>query len=84
MRSRAVWTYNSEDRRHGGMTYGGYSNAIVVDESFALRLPKGLDLAASAPLLCAGITTYSPLRHWKVGKGRRWALSVSAGWGTWG
>jgi len=63
-----VWTYNSEDRRHGGMTYGGYSNAIVVDEAFALRLPKGLDLAASAPLLCAGITTYSPLRHWKVGK----------------
>ncbi|HVM62266.1 MAG TPA: NAD(P)-dependent alcohol dehydrogenase [Verrucomicrobiae bacterium] len=66
-----VWTYNSEDKKHGGMTYGGYSTAIVVDQAYALRLPKGLDLAASAPLLCAGITTYSPLRRWKAGKGRK-------------
>jgi alcohol dehydrogenase (NADP+) len=67
----ATWTYNGADKKHGGMTYGGYSTTIVVDEAFALRLPKGLDPAASAPLLCAGITTYSPLRHWKVGKGQK-------------
>ena len=79
-----VWTYNSEDRRHGGMTYGGYSNAIVVDEAFALRLPKGLDLAASAPLLCAGITTYSPLRHWKVGKGQNVGIVCLGGLGHMG
>ena len=53
------------------MTYGGYSDSIVVDEAFVLRIPKNLDLAAVAPLLCAGITTYSPLRHWKVGKGHK-------------
>jgi len=63
-----TWTYNSEDKLHGGITYGGYSTALVLSEAFALRLPKSLDLAASAPLLCAGITTYSPLRYWKVGK----------------
>ena len=51
------------------MTYGGYSTSIVVDEAFVLRIPARLDLAAAAPLLCAGITTYSPLRHWKVGPG---------------
>jgi alcohol dehydrogenase (NADP+) len=79
-----VWTYNSEDRRHGGMTYGGYSSAIVVDEAFALRLPKGLDLAASAPLLCAGITTYSPLRHWKVGKGQKVGIVGLGGLGHMG
>ena len=66
-----VWTYNSEDKKHGGMTYGGYSTALVVDQAYALRLPKGLDLAASAPLLCAGITTYSPLRRWQAGKGKK-------------
>jgi uncharacterized zinc-type alcohol dehydrogenase-like protein len=53
----------------GGMTYGGYSGCIVVDERFVLRVPTNLELPAVAPLLCAGITTYSPLRHWKVGKG---------------
>ena len=79
-----VWTYNSEDRRHGGMTYGGYSSAIVLDEAFALRLPKGLDLAASAPLLCAGITTYSPLRHWKVGKGQKVGIVGLGGLGHMG
>jgi len=60
-------TYNSPDKYLGTQTYGGYSESIVVDENFVLRLPKNLDLAATAPLLCAGITTYSPLRHWKVG-----------------
>ncbi|MGA2684735.1 MAG: NAD(P)-dependent alcohol dehydrogenase [Verrucomicrobiota bacterium] len=67
----AVFTYNSPDKHLGGMTYGGYSESVVVDEGFALHVPKHLDLAAAAPLLCAGITTYSPLRHWKVGKGQK-------------
>ena len=67
-----TFTYNSPDKKHGGgMTYGGYAEAMVLDETFALRVPKSLDLAASAPLLCAGITTYSPLRRWKVGKGQK-------------
>lgn len=65
----AVWTYNSRD--NGVPTYGGYSNVIVVQESFALRISPKLDLAATAPLLCAGITTYSPLRHWKIGPGMK-------------
>jgi uncharacterized zinc-type alcohol dehydrogenase-like protein len=68
-RNEIIFTYNSNDRHMGGMTYGGYSGAIVVDERFVLRVPTNLDLPAVAPLLCAGITTYSPLRHWKVGKG---------------
>jgi uncharacterized zinc-type alcohol dehydrogenase-like protein len=67
----SVWTYNSEDPREGGITRGGYSESITVDEAFVLRVPKNLDLAATAPLLCAGITTYSPLRHWNAGKGKR-------------
>jgi alcohol dehydrogenase (NADP+) len=66
-----TFTYNSPDKKHGGMTYGGYADCIVLDETFALRVPKSLDLAATAPLLCAGITTYSPLRRWKVGKGQK-------------
>src|SRR5260370_22489297 len=66
-----VLTYNSEDRHLGEVTYGGYSEAIVVDEAFVLRVAANLDPAAVAPLLCAGITTYSPLRHWKVGKGQK-------------
>ena len=64
-------TYNSPDPHTGGMTYGGYSSRIVVDERFVLRVSEKLDLAAVAPLLCAGITTYSPLRQWKVGKGQK-------------
>ncbi len=64
-----VFTYNSPDEHTGGVTYGGYSTNIVVDENFVLRVRNGVDLAAAAPLLCAGITTYSPLRHWKIGKG---------------
>ena len=64
-------TYNSPDAHLGGVTYGGYSEAIVVDERFVLRVPSKLDLAGAAPLLCAGITTYSPLRHWGVTKGKK-------------
>ena len=60
-------TYNGPEQDGGGNTYGGYSERIVVREEFVLRVPEGLDPAAAAPLLCAGITTYSPLRHWKVG-----------------
>ena len=66
-----VGTYNGEDRQGGGHTFGGYSRAVVVDQAFVLKVPENLDLAAVAPLLCAGITTYSPLRHWKVGPGQR-------------
>ena len=64
-------TYNMPDKHLGGVTYGGYSDSIVVDERFVLRVPSNLDLAGTAPLLCAGITTYSPMRHWGVGKGKK-------------
>ena len=66
-----ILTYNMPDRHLGGMTFGGYSESIVVDEHFVLRVPSNLDLAGAAPLLCAGITTYSPLRHWGVTKGNK-------------
>ncbi len=66
-----TYTYNSPDKHSGGQTFGGYSENIVVDEHFVLRVPSNLDLAATAPLLCAGITTYSPLKHWKVGSGTK-------------
>ncbi|HZS35692.1 MAG TPA: alcohol dehydrogenase catalytic domain-containing protein, partial [Polyangia bacterium] len=64
-------TFNSPDAQLGGTTYGGYSDSIVVDERFVLRVPPNLELASTAPLLCAGITTYSPLRHWGVTKGKK-------------
>ena len=64
-------TYNSPDKHLGTRTYGGYSQSVVVDEAFVLRVPENLDLAATAPLLCAGITTYSPLKHWNVGPGQK-------------
>ncbi|TVS03668.1 MAG: NAD(P)-dependent alcohol dehydrogenase [Phycisphaerales bacterium] len=67
----AVFTYNSEDKHSGGMTYGGYSTKVVVDEAFTLKVPENLDPARAAPLLCAGITTYSPLRRWGAGKGKK-------------
>src|SRR6266545_2146241 len=67
----ATFTYNSPDRHVGGVTYGGYSDRLVVDEAFALRVSDRLDPAGAAPLLCAGITTYSPLRHWNVRKGQK-------------
>ncbi len=64
-------TFNMPDKHLGGVTYGGYSESIIVDERFVLRVPSNLNLAGAAPLLCAGITTYSPMRHWKVGKGKK-------------
>ncbi len=67
----ATFTYNSPDEHVGGVTYGGYSESIVVDEDFALRVPFQKDLPGVAPLLCAGITTYSPLRHWNVRAGQK-------------
>lgn len=79
----SVGTYNSLDKQ-GQPTYGGYSGSIVVDESFTLRIPGNLDLKAVAPLLCAGITTYSPLRYWKVGKGTRVAVVGLGGLGHMG
>jgi alcohol dehydrogenase (NADP+) len=64
-------TYNLPDKHLGGVTYGGYSDSIVVDQRFVLRVPSNLNLAGAAPLLCAGITTYSPLRHHDIGKGKK-------------
>ena len=66
-----VGTYNGQEKDGSGNTLGGYSKSILAHEDFILRISDKLDLAATAPLLCAGITTYSPLRHWKVGKGTR-------------
>jgi uncharacterized zinc-type alcohol dehydrogenase-like protein len=67
-----IFTYNSPDKhKTAPVTYGGYSDSIVVDERFALRVPDNLELAGVAPLLCAGITTYSPLRHWGVTEGKK-------------
>jgi alcohol dehydrogenase (NADP+) len=77
-------TYNSEDKFLGGVTYGGYSDSIVVDEAYVLRVPNGLDPAGAAPLLCAGITTYSPLRHWKVRKGQKVGIVGLGGLGHMG
>jgi alcohol dehydrogenase (NADP+) len=67
----AVFTYNSPDRHTGKVTYGGYSDSVVVDERFVLRVPRNLDLAGTAPLLCAGVTTCSPMRRQGVGKGQK-------------
>ena len=64
-------TFNSPDKHLGGVTYGGYSESIVVDQRFVLRVPSNLNLAGVAPLLCAGITTYSPMRRWNVGKDKK-------------
>ena len=66
-----ILTYNSPDKHLGGVTLGGYSEKIIVDERFILRIPTNLDLASAAPLLCAGITTFSPLRHWGVKAGQK-------------
>lgn len=67
----AVYTYNGDDTHMGGVTYGGYSESIVVDERFVLHVPSNLDPAGAAPLLCAGITTFSPMHHWGVTKGKK-------------
>jgi uncharacterized zinc-type alcohol dehydrogenase-like protein len=82
--SLPTFTYNGEDKILGGQTFGGYSTSIVVDESYVLRVPAGMDLAATAPLLCAGITTYSPLRHWKVGPGQKVGIVGLGGLGHMG
>ncbi|MGB3919282.1 NAD(P)-dependent alcohol dehydrogenase [Thiothrix litoralis] len=74
-------TYNGTDRHDHTVTYGGYSEKIVVSDKFVLKVPDGLDLAGAAPLLCAGITTYSPLRHWKVGNGSKVAVVGLGGLG---
>jgi alcohol dehydrogenase (NADP+) len=80
----ATFTYNSPDKLLGGVTYGGYSESIVVDENYVLRVSNGLDRAGAAPLLCAGITTYSPLRHWNVGKGQKVGIVGLGGLGHMG
>jgi uncharacterized zinc-type alcohol dehydrogenase-like protein len=77
-------TYNGEDKILGGVTYGGYSDSIVVDETYVLRVPNGLNPAGAAPLLCAGITTYSPLRHWNVKKGQNVGIVGLGGLGHMG
>ena len=74
-------TYNGRDVHLGGHTYGGYSQKVVVDEHFVLKVPANLNLAAVAPLLCAGITTWSPLKHWNVGKGSKVAVVGLGGLG---
>jgi uncharacterized zinc-type alcohol dehydrogenase-like protein len=79
-----ILTYNSPDKHTGGVTYGGYSDSIVVDQRFVLSIPANLDLAATAPLLCAGITTYSPLRHWGVTKGKKVGIVGLGGLGHMG
>jgi len=82
--SMPAFTYNAEDKHLGGVTYGGYADSIVVDEAFVLRVPEKLDPAATAPLLCAGITTYSPLKHWKVRKGQKVGIVGLGGLGHMG
>jgi uncharacterized zinc-type alcohol dehydrogenase-like protein len=77
-------TYNFPDKHLGGVTYGGYSESIVVDEHFVLRVPANLQPAGAAPLLCAGITTYSPMRHWNVGKGKKGGVVGLGGLGHMG
>jgi uncharacterized zinc-type alcohol dehydrogenase-like protein len=79
-----ILTYNSPDKHLGLQTYGGYSESVVVDQDFVLRVPANLDLAATAPLLCAGITTYSPLRHWNAGPGKKVGIVGIGGLGHMG
>ena len=85
----AVFTYNGEDKHMGGMTFGGYSEKVVVDEAFTLKIPASLgasarDQAAAAPLLCAGITTWSPLKHWGAGPGKKVGIVGLGGLGAHG
>ena len=77
-------TYNGEDKKLGGHTFGGYSTHIVVEDAFVLRVPENLNLKAVAPLLCAGITTYSPLRHWQAGPGKKVGIVGLGGLGHMG
>lgn len=76
-----TFTYDSEDKVSGGRTYGGYSKRIVVDEDYVLRIPPGMDLAGVAPMLCAGITTFSPLQHWNLQRGQRFGVIGMGGLG---
>jgi uncharacterized zinc-type alcohol dehydrogenase-like protein len=78
-----IWTYGAPDKHLGGVTYGGYSDTIVVDEKFVLHIAANQNLAGVAPLLCAGITTYSPMRHWGVTAGKKVGIVGLGGWGTW-
>lgn len=80
----STFTYNGEDKHSGGMTFGGYSERIVVTEDFTLKVPGNLDPARAAPLLCAGITTYSPLRRWEAGKGKKVGIVGLGGLGHMG
>jgi len=80
----ATWTYNDVDRHDRQRTYGGYSERILVSEKFVLRIPKGLELNSAAPLLCAGITLYSPLRRFKAGMGKQVAIVALGGLGQMG
>lgn len=80
----ATFTYNAPDKISGGNTYGGYSSQIVVDQHFVLRISDKLDPAAAAPLLCAGITTYSPLKHWQIGEGDKVGIVGLGGLGHMG
>ena len=82
--ANGVFTFNGPDKHLGGVTYGGYSESIVVDEHFVLRVPKNLDPAGAAPLLCAGITTWSPMRRWGVTKGRKVGIVGLGGLGHMG
>jgi alcohol dehydrogenase (NADP+) len=75
-------TYDSPDRVHGGYTLGGYSEKIVVSERFVIRIPPGADLPATAPLLCAAITTFSPMRHWKLEAGQHVGVIGLGVWAT--
>ena len=77
-------TYNSPDKLSGGITYGGYSESVVVNQRFVLKVPSNLDLAGAAPLLCAGITTYSPMHHWGVSKGQKVGIVGLGGLGHMG
>lgn len=77
-------TYNGKDRRDGSLTFGGYSTRIVAREEFVLKVPEGMPMAEAAPLLCAGITTYSPLRTWKIGPGSKVAVAGLGGLGHMG
>jgi uncharacterized zinc-type alcohol dehydrogenase-like protein len=80
----SVPTYNAKERDGKTLSQGGYSSVIVTKEAFVLKIPKGLDLAAAAPLLCAGITTYSPLRHWQAGPGKKVGIVGLGGLGHMG
>ena len=78
-----IQTYNGVDPVDGTITQGGYSQAVVVTEDFVLRVPENLSLEQVAPLLCAGITLYSPLRHWRPARARRSPSSAWAASATW-